>query len=76
MINSTVDSFTKGSISIKYDEPTKKASSIVIQFLSTTVDTPAVKAVKGNKGLFGGYGDSRHIGSILTIDDVSLEYEK
>ena len=45
--------------------------------IATTIANPKwVKAVKGNKGLFGGYGDSRHIGSILTIDDVSLEYEK
>lgn len=74
VINSTVDSYSEGRISIQYNDLTKKASSIVIAFLSTNVESPATKAVKGGKNVFSGYGDSRHIGSVLTVDDVTLEY--
>lgn len=76
LINTTIDSFIKGDIIINYDDATKKASSLVIAFYSTTVDSPSVKAVKGSEKIWSGYGDSRHIGSILTVDDVSLEYAK
>lgn len=43
-------------------------------FLSSASDSPSTLAVVGNSGMFSGYGDSRHIGNILTIDNVSLEY--
>ncbi len=54
----------------------KKAAKIKIIFLSTSSQSPATKAVHGSLNDWKGNGDSRHIGSILTIDDVSLVYDK
>lgn len=78
-IDNTVNSFTEGRIPIKYEgeNKKKKAAAIAIVFLSTSVDAPSIKSVKGSVDSpwgWGGYSDARHIGSILTIDDVSLEY--
>lgn len=74
LIDSSIGSFTQGRINISYTVPTKKAASITVVFLSTSSDSPGIKQVKGDNGLVSGYGDSRHIGSILTIDDVDFEY--
>ena len=46
------------------------------KLLSTSSQSPATKAVHGSLNDWKGNGDSRHIGSILTIDDVSLVYDK
>lgn len=74
-IANTVDSYQVGLIPITYTVPTDKAASITIVFKSTTVEQPGTTESKGSDGLFSGYGDSRHIGSILTVDDVKLIYE-
>ena len=74
-IANTVDSYQEGLIPITYTVPTDKATSIIIIFKSTTVEQPGTAEFTGSDGLFSGYGDSRHIGSILTVDDVKLIYE-
>lgn len=74
-IANTVDTYQEGLIPITYTVPTDKAASIIIIFKSTTVEQPGTAEFTGSDGLFSGYGDSRHIGSILTVDDVKLIYE-
>lgn len=73
-INASIDSYTKADVVINYSRASK-ASFIRVEFLSTDSETPQTKAIQGSKGaLNAGYGDSRHIGSILTVDDVTLTY--
>lgn len=74
IIKTTKDEYTEGFIPVVYSVM-KKAVKMTIVFLSTDAASPATLDVQGSKGAFGGYGDSRHIGSILTVDDVSLIYE-
>ncbi len=67
--------FQLGKIELDYTQQ-KRIKTITIVFLSTDSNNPATKPVKGSDGAWGkGYGDSRHIGSILTVDDVELIYE-
>ena len=72
-ITKSVDNWQLGHFDIVYTT-FNKAASLSLVFLSTDAAEPSTKAVKGNAGAFGGYGDSRHIGSILTVDDISLVY--
>ena len=72
--SSTGNDYVLGRMVVNYVK-NEKASSIAISFKSTTVDNPATKDIQGSKSENGGFGDSRHIGSVLTIDDVSLIYE-
>ncbi|MGL4993866.1 MAG: DUF4493 domain-containing protein [Bacteroidales bacterium] len=73
-ITASTDIYTKANVDINYSIASK-ASFIRVEFLSTDSDTPQTKAIQGSKGAFNaGYGDSRHIGSVLTIDDVTLTY--
>lgn len=71
---STNNTYTLGEILMDYSV-VKKAAYITIVFLSSSSDSPSTKDVQGSDGAFKGYGDSRHIGSILTVDDVELIYE-
>ena len=67
-------SFTQAVVPVVYNV-NKKAAFLRVEFISTDAVTPATIAVQGSKGAWNaGYGDSRHIGSILTIDDVKLIY--
>lgn len=68
------DRYTEGIIPITYSVM-KRAVKMTIVFLSTDATSPATKDIQGDAGAFGGYGDSRHIGSVLTVDEVSLIYE-
>lgn len=74
IVSASVDTYTKGVIDIHYTVK-KKAAYITIVFLSSSAESPATLAIQGSKGAFNaGYGDSRHIGSVLTVDDVELIY--
>lgn len=73
-ITDTADAYKEGKILLSYSQ-LNKAVSISIVFLSTDAESPATKDIQGDKGAFAGYGDSRHIGSILTVDEVELIYE-
>lgn len=67
-------SFTQAVVPVVYNV-NKKAAFLRVEFISTDAKAPATIAVQGSKGAWNaGYGDSRHIGSILTIDDVKLIY--
>lgn len=74
LINASNYEFKSGYIPIDYPVA-KKAKSITIVFSSTDSKNPETKAVQGDAGDFFGNLDSRHIGSILTVDDVELIYE-
>lgn len=73
-IISSVNDYTPGKIEIEYIKNTK-AKKIVIVFMSTNSENPETIAVRGSKDDWYGNLDSRHIGSILTVDDVQLIYE-
>ena len=73
-IKSSVYSFIEGNIELKYTS-NKKAHAITIVFSSTDNDSPATRPVQGTSNAMSGYLDSRHIGSILTVDEVELVYE-
>lgn len=73
-IDSTVVNFAKARMDIEYSS-LAKGSEITIVFKSTDSSSPATKAVWGDSGALSGYLDSRHIGSILTVDDIELIYE-
>lgn len=66
---------TDDKVVINYTDLTKQATKLTIVFMSSNSESPQTLAIQGDKGLFSGYGDSRHIGSILTVDDVKLIYE-
>lgn len=74
-IKTATDTYVEGIIPIDYTVM-KKAVKMTIVFLSTDAAQPSTLAIQGSLKAFGnGYGDSRHIGSILTVDDVELIYE-
>lgn len=73
-IKTVSDEYAEGIIPVDY-LVMKKAVKMTIVFLSTDAVQPATLDVQGSKNTVAGYGDSRHIGSILTVDDVSLIYE-
>ena len=77
LIVNASDEYVEDSIvEINYDEKRQKAYYITVVFMSSSEQNPATKAIQGSKGAFkAGYGDSRHVGSILTVDDVQLIYE-
>lgn len=69
---------TDDKVVINYTDLTKQATKLTIVFMSSNSDSPQTLAIQGYRGwdaAFKGYGDSRHIGSILTVDDVKLIYE-
>lgn len=65
-------------INIEYVDQPKKATSIYVQFLSTTKTSFSKSDFDRNKGItFPVMGDwNAHIGSMLYIDDISLVYDK
>lgn len=62
------------NIDITYSNLDKQASYITIVFMSSSFSSPLTKDIQGGKGLFNGYGDSRHIGSVFVVDNVELVY--
>lgn len=74
-ITQAVDTYTLGVINISYPQK-EKASYMELVFMSTDATSPGTKDIQGSKGAWkAGFGDSRHVGSILTVDDVKLIYE-
>lgn len=69
-----VSEFKNAKIDLSYAQSSLKATHITVVFVSSTADNPAVKDVQGSKGAFGGYADSKRIGSVLTVDDIELIY--
>lgn len=75
-ISQSSNVYTMGEFAINYTNTKAKAASMTLVFMSTDAEAPSTKDIQGSKGAWkAGYGDSRHIGSILTVDDVQLIYE-
>lgn len=62
-------------VPVTYTNLAEPATRIAIVFLSSTAEAPQTLAIQGSVGTISGYSDSRHIGSILVVDDVELIYE-
>ena len=77
LINTATPTFTNpdNNVVITYTDLTKRATKITIVFISSTAESPQTLAIGGSENAWWGYCDSRHIGSILTVDDVKLIYE-
>lgn len=73
-IKNSANEFTQAEIKIEYTI-LKKAETFVLVFPSTDSANPGTRAVQGDAGAFSGYLNSRHIGSILTVDEIELIYE-
>ena len=73
-ITDSAYSYVQARIDIGYTS-LSKAVRMTVVFPSTDSSSPSTKAVQGSYSAFAGYLDSRHIGSILTVDDVELIYE-
>lgn len=75
-ISQSSNVYTMGEFAINYTNTKAKAASMTLVFMSTDAEAPSTKDIQGSKGAWkAGYGDSRHIGSILTVDDIQLIYE-
>lgn len=75
-ISQSTNAYTMGEFAINYTNTKAKVASMTLVFMSTDAEAPSTKDIQGSKGAWkAGYGDSRHIGSILTVDDVQLIYE-
>ena len=73
-ITASVYSYVQARIDIEYTS-LSKAVRMTVVFPSTDSSSPSTKAVQGSYSALAGYLDSRHIGSILTVDDIELIYE-
>lgn len=67
-------SFEQATVNINYTNISLKATHMYIVFLSSTAESPDVKGVTGSKSAWYGFGDSRRVGSVLTVDDIELIY--
>ena len=76
--SSSDSGWQEGTITLKYADLTKKATSIYVRFLSTTKTSFSESDFDKNKSItFPVMGDwNAHIGSVLYIDDISLIYDK
>lgn len=72
--NEAKGSFTRCEIPVAYTASPLKATHISVMFESTTSDSPQVLSRQGSKGAFNGYGDSKYIGTQLTVDNIELIY--
>lgn len=70
------DSFTLKNVPIKYENYSLKATHIYTVFKSSTLpdDNTTVLSVQGKKNALNGYSDSKYVGSVLTVDDITLNY--
>ncbi|MDO4165089.1 MAG: DUF4493 domain-containing protein [Bacteroides sp.] len=71
-------SFQEASVELEYTQSDKKATSVYVQFLSTTKTSFSSSDFDKNKSItFPVMGSwNAHIGSMLYIDDLSLDFTK
>ena len=69
------DAYKEATLSIDYSNTELKATHMYVVFISSTAENPEVQKLKGSKGAFDGYSDSRFVGSVLKVDDIELIYE-
>lgn len=65
--------FSDGLIQLNYSN-NLKATHIYTVFISSTASDPTILTVQGSKNALNGYSDSKYVGSVLTIDDIVLNY--
>ncbi|MDE6371126.1 MAG: PCMD domain-containing protein, partial [Duncaniella sp.] len=66
---------SSGNVNVDYSNLDLSATHIYIVFISSTLDDKAsVHAVTGSKNAMNGFSDSRRVGSVLTVDDIKLNY--
>ena len=70
-----VDAYKEADLKIEYSNTELKATHMYIVFISSTAENPEAQKLKGSKGAFDGYSDSRFVGSVLKVDDIELIYE-
>lgn len=71
----SISSFTNKTIDITYSNTILKATHITVVFESSTAGSNVkVLSVQGSKNALNGYSDSKYVGSVLTIDDIVLNY--
>ncbi len=72
------EGWAEATVTIEYVDQPKEATSIYVQFLSTTKTSFSEGDFDKNKGItFPVMGSwNAHIGSMLYIDDLSLIYDK
>lgn len=68
------NSFTDVTVPLTYTDNNLKATHIYTVFVSSTASTPTVLSVQGSKNALNGYSDSKYVGSVLTVDDIVLNY--
>lgn len=66
--------FSDGLIQLNYSNNSLKATHIYTVFISSTASDPTILSKQGSKSAMNGYGDSKYVGSVLTIDDIVLNY--
>lgn len=73
--NEAKNDYTQALINIDYVRTDLKATHMYMVFVSSTAENPAVGLAPGSYDAFKGYADSRYVGSVLTVDDIQLNYE-
>ncbi len=76
--NAAKTSFTSATLNFTYDTNNLKLkpTHLTVVFLSSSSESPAVTNIKGSNNAFEGYSDSKYVGSVLTVDDIQLGYDK
>lgn len=68
--------FSEVTIPLTYNNSTLKATHIYTMFKSSTAADNDTKVLsqKGSKSAADGYSDSKYVGSVLTVDEIKLNY--
>lgn len=74
-IEEEFDSSINNPLEFQYFESKVIPDQLVIEFISSTSETPALKGFTGSIDGWNGYVDSKYLGNTLIIDDVELIYD-
>lgn len=72
--NEAKSAFTPCKVNLTYSNAKMKATHAYAVFLSSTAESPKVYSLQGSDDVFNGYGDSKYVGAVLTVDDIVLNY--
>lgn len=74
-IEEEFDNSINNPLEFQYFESKVIPDQLVIEFISSTSETPALKGFTGSIDAWKGYVDSKYLGNTLIIDDVELIYD-
>lgn len=74
-IEEEFDNSINNPLEFQYFESKVIPDQLVIEFISSTSETPALKGFTGSIDAWNGYVDSKYLGNTLIIDDVELIYD-